>query len=79
MNKDEVIAFIDLYSNGKFEEAVNSYFTEDASFWNTRIALQGARKIIDWLTASHLGYDEKLTPVTLIVEPTGAAMELDQE
>ncbi len=79
MNRDEVIAFIDLYSNGRFEEAVNSYFTEDASFWNTRIALQGTRKIIDWLVASHLGYDEKLTPVSLIVEPTGAAMELEQE
>ncbi len=79
MNRDEVIAFIDLYSNGRFEEAVNSYFAEDASFWNTRISLQGARKIIDWLNASHFGYDEKLTPVSLIVEPTGAAIELEQE
>ena len=79
MNRDEVIAFIDLYSSGRFEEAVNSYFTEDASFWNTRIALRGTRKIIDWLTASHLGYGEKLTPVSLIVEPEGAAIELEQE
>src|SRR5512143_4135683 len=79
MNRDEVIAFIDLYSNGRFEEAVNSYFTEDASFWNTRIALRGTWKIIDWLTASHLGYGEKLTSVSLIVEPEGAAMELVQE
>ncbi len=79
MNRDEVIEFIALYSNGRFEEAVSSYFIEDASFWNTRIALRGTRKIIDWLIASHLGYSEKLTPVTLIVEPEGAAIELEQE
>ena len=79
MNRDEVIAFIDLYSNGRFEEAVNSYFTKDAYFWNTRIALRGTQKIIDWLIASHLGYSEKLTPVSLIVEPEGAAIELEQE
>jgi hypothetical protein len=79
VNRDEVIGYIDLYSNGRFEEAVNSYFTKDAYFWNTRIALRGTQKIIDWLIASHLGYSEKLTPVSLIVEPEGAAIELEQE
>ncbi len=79
MNRDDVIGYIDLYSNEKFEEAVNSYFTKDAYFWNTRIALRGTQKIIDWLIASHLGYREKLTPVSLIVEPEGAAIELEQE
>ncbi|HJV65693.1 MAG TPA: nuclear transport factor 2 family protein [Geomonas sp.] len=79
MNRDEVIAFINLYSSGRFEEAVNSFFTEDASFWNTRIALRGRQKIIDWLMASHLGHAEKVAPVSLIVEPDGAAFELEQE
>ena len=79
MDRDDVIGYIDLYSNERFEEAINSYFTQDASFWNTRIALRGTQKIIDWLIASHLGYSEKLTPVSLIVEPEGAAIELEQE
>ncbi len=79
MKRDDVIGFFDLYSNGRYEEAVNSRFTSDACFWNTRIALRGTRKIIDWLIASHLGYNEKLTPVSLIVEPEGAAIELEQE
>lgn len=79
MNRDDVTRYIDLYSNGQFEEAVNSYFTKDAYFWNTRIALRGTQKIIDWLIASHLGYSEKLTPVSMIVEPDRAAIELDQE
>ena len=79
MNRDDVIGYIDLYSNEGFEEAVNSYFTKDAYFWNTRISLRGTQKIIDWPIASHLGYSEKLTPVTLIVEPEGAAIELEQE
>ena len=79
MNRDDVIGYIDLYSNARFEEAVNSYLTKDAYFWNTRIALRGTQKIIDWLIASHLGYREKLTPVSLIVEPEGAAIELEQE
>jgi ketosteroid isomerase-like protein len=79
MNKDDVSRYIDLYSGARFEEAVTSYFTEDASFWNTRIALRGTAKIIDWLTASHLGYGEKLTPVSMIVESKWAAVELAQE
>ena len=79
MNRDDVIEYIDLYSNERFEEAVNSYFTEDAYFWNTRIALRGTQRIVDWLVGSHLGYSEKLTPVSLIVEPEAAAIELEQE
>ncbi len=79
MNRDDVIRYIDLYSNGRFEEAVNSYLTKDAYFWNTRIALRGTQKIIDWLIASHVDHSEKVAPVTLIVEPGGAAIELEQE
>jgi hypothetical protein len=79
MNRDDIIRYVDLYSNGRFDEAVNSYFTKDACFWNTRIALRGTQKIIDWLIASHIGYREKLTPGSLIVEPEGAAIELKQE
>lgn len=79
MNRDDVLGYIDLYNKGNFKEAVNSYFTEDAHFWNTRIDLRGSHKIIDWLIASHLGYSEKLTPVSLLVEPDRAAIELEQE
>ncbi len=79
MNRDDVIRYLDLYSHGRFEEAVNSCFTKDAYFWNTRIALRGTQKIIDWLIASHQGYRERLTPASLIIEPEGAAIELEQE
>ncbi len=79
MNRNDVVRYLDLYNDARFEEAVSSYFTEDASFWNTRIALRGTRKIIDWLSASHLGYSEKLTLTSLIVESEGAALEVAQE
>ncbi len=79
MNRDDVIRYIDSYSSGRYEETINAYFTEDASFWNTRISLCGRAKIIDWLIASHGGYNERLTPVSLIVEPEKAAVELEQE
>lgn len=79
MNRDDVIRYLDLYNHGRFEEAVNSCFIEDAYYWNTRIALRGTQKIIDWLVASHHGYSEKLMPVSLIVEPERAAIELEQE
>lgn len=79
MNSDDVIRYIHLYNNQRYEEAVSSYFADDAHFWNTRIALRGAGKIIDWLVASHLGYREQLTPTCLIVESEGAAIELDQQ
>ncbi len=79
MTREGVIGYTDLYNHGRFEEAVNAYWTKDAYLWNTRIALRGTQKIIDWLIASHLGYSEKVTPVSVIVEPEGAALELDQE
>ncbi len=79
MNKNDILAYVDLYNKGRFEEAITSYFTKDAVFWNTRIVLNGVQKIVDWLIASHIGYREKLTPVSLIIEPEGAAIELDQE
>ncbi len=79
MTRKDVVGYLDLYSNARFEEAINSYFTKDASFWNTRIALRGTQQIIDWLIASHRGYSERLTTVSMIVEAEGAAIELDQE
>jgi len=79
MKNDDLIGYIELYNEGRFEEAIRLYFTQNGYFWNTRIALHGAQKIVDWLIASHFGYREKLTPVTMTVEPEGAAIELDQE
>jgi hypothetical protein len=79
MNNNELIKYFELYSKGEFEEAVSSCYVEDAYFWNTRIALRGKQKIIDWLYASHQGYLEKLTPVSFIIEPEIAAVELEQE
>ncbi len=79
MNRDNVTRYLGLYNHGRFEEAVNSCFTEDAYYWNTRIAFHGTHQVIDWLIATHHGYSETLTPVSLIVEPEGAAIELEQE
>lgn len=79
MNRDGIIKYLELYSKGKFEEAVSSCLNEDSHFWNTRITLSGRRKIIDWLYASHQGCLEKLTPVSFIIEPDRAAVELEQE
>ncbi len=79
MGKDELNVYFTLYNEGRFEEAVNCCWVEDASFWNTRIGLRGRQKIIDWLYASHQGCGEKLTPVNLIIGPDRAAVELEQE
>jgi hypothetical protein len=79
MNENELYGYFKLYNEERFEEAVNSSYVEDASFWNTRIGLCGRQKIIDWLYASHQGCREKLTPINLIIEPEMAAVELEQE
>ena len=79
MNRDEIFEYFELYNKGRFKEAVNSYYIEDAYLWNTRIALCGRQKIIDWLYASHQGYFEKLTPVNFITETKRAAVELKQQ
>ncbi len=78
MTRDDLLSYLDLYNAGKFADAVTSWCTPDADFWTTRIALRGRQQIIDWLTASHQGYTETRTPVSVIVEPDGAALELEQ-
>ncbi len=79
INKNDIIKFFELYSKGAFEEAISSYFNQDARLWNTRISLCGRQKIIDWLYASHQGYMERLMPVSFIIEPEAATVELKQE
>ena len=79
MNKKQLLEYFELYNNGQFKDAVSSYYTDDANFWNTRISLCGKQKIIDWLYASHLGFTEKLTPVNIIIESEMAAIELEQK
>ena len=79
MNRGELFEYFELYNEGRFKEAVNSYYIDEAYLWNTRIALRGRQKIIDWLYASHQDYFEKLTPVSFIIEPEAATVELEQE
>jgi len=71
--------YFNLYSEGRFDEAITEHYREDAHFWNTRIELTGRQKIIDWLCASHNGYTEKLIPLSIFFDTDGAAVELQQE
>jgi len=34
MNRDELFRYFKLYNQGHFEDAVDSYYVEDAYFWN---------------------------------------------
>jgi hypothetical protein len=79
MNENELYGYFKLYNVERFEQAVNSFYVEDASFWNTRIGLCVRQKIFDWLYASHQSCPEKLTPINLTIEPDTAAVELEQE
>ena len=79
MRKEALINFFDLYSDGKFSDAVNRYFFDNASFWTTRISLEGKQQIIDWLCASHRGYTEKLKPINIVMDGENAAIELEQQ
>ena len=79
MDEADFASYFNFLSNAAYEEAINTYYTEDALFWNTRIEIVGRQKIIDWLQASHLGYVEKLSPIRCIIDADGAAIELSQE
>jgi hypothetical protein len=65
------------YNAKRYDDLVNNFYTEHSTFENPKYKLEGPRAIADFFTQHHIDVDETLTPITVVLTPEVAALELD--
>jgi len=69
--------YFDTHNDRRFEDLVNNFYTEDATFQNPKTLVRGRKKLIDYLKQSNQDVRIELIPLTIITNPGVAAVELD--
>jgi hypothetical protein len=65
------------YNAKCYDDLVNNFYAEHPTFQNPKYKLEGRRAIAEFLTEHHKDVNETLTPITVIINPEVAALELD--
>jgi len=60
-----------------YDDLVNNFYLADATFQNPKYQITGREAIARFFQEHHLYVDEELTPVTVIITPEVAGLELD--
>lgn len=69
--------YFQTYNSKRYDDLVNHFYTEAPTFQNPKYQLAGRRAIADFFRQQHQNVTETLTPVTVIITPEVAALELD--
>jgi len=56
---------------------VNNFYAAEATFQNPKYQISGRQAIAEFFREHHVEVDENLTPLTVIITPEVAALELD--
>jgi hypothetical protein len=65
------------YNAKRYDDLVNNFYTDHPTFHNPKYQLQGRQAIADFFKSQHTDVNETLTPITVIITPEVAALELD--
>jgi len=65
------------YNAKLYDDLVNNFYAEQPTFQNPKFKLAGRRAIAEFFTGHHIDVDETLTPITVLITPEVAALELD--
>lgn len=65
------------YNAKRYDDLVNNFYTEHPTFQNPKYKLNGRRAIADFFRQQHTDVNETLTPITVVITPEVAALELD--
>ena len=65
------------HNDRRFEDFVNDFYTEDATFENPKIQVRGRKELIDFLKHANQDVKIKLIPQTIVMKPGISAVELD--
>jgi len=77
VNRDYWNEYFKMYNEKRYDDLVNDFYTENPTFQNPKYSLTSRREMIDFFTKQHTNVNEILTPVTVIITPEVAALELD--
>ena len=65
------------HNERRFDDLVNGFFTEDASFENPKMQAKGRQQIIGFLKQSSQFVRINLVPSSIVINPGVTAIELD--
>ena len=68
--------YFQTYNAKRYDDLVNNFYAEQSTFENPKYKLEGRRAIADFFTVHHTDVNEILTPITVIITPEVAALEL---
>jgi ketosteroid isomerase-like protein len=77
VNREYWQEYFDTYNRKRYDDLVNNFYLADATFQNPKYQMAGREAIARFFQEHHVDVDEELTPVTVIITPEVAALELD--
>jgi len=69
--------YFQTYNAKRYDDLVNNFYTNGPTFQNPKYRLAGRSAIANFFKEQHLEVTEILTPITVIITPEVAALELD--
>jgi len=69
--------YFDIYNSKHYDDLVNNFYLADATFQNPKYQIAGREAIARFFQEHHLYVDEAITPLTVIITPEVAGLELD--
>jgi len=77
VNREYWQEYFDMYNSKHYDDLVNNFYLADATFQNPKYQITWREAIARFFQEHHLYVDEELTPVTVIITPEVAGLELD--
>jgi hypothetical protein len=69
--------YFQTYNAKRYDDLVNNFYAEQPTFQNPKYKLAGRQAIADFFKQQHADVNESLTPITVVITPEVAALELD--
>jgi len=69
--------YFETYNAKRYEDLVQNFYAEHPTFQNPKYKLAGRQSIADFFREHHIDVNETLTPITVVLTPEVAALELD--
>jgi hypothetical protein len=69
--------YFQTYNAKRYDDLVNNFYAAQPTFQNPKYKLEGRQAIADFFTQHHIDVNETITPITVVITPEVAALELD--
>ncbi len=77
VNRDYWDEYFQTYNQKRYDDLVNNFYADQPTFQNPKYKLEGRQAIADFFKQHHIHLNETLTPITVVITPEVAALELD--